>query len=130
MFICYLDFVIHMTGHLTLLGRKRNNHNYLIQLQPLQHGENQSVVTKKISEKFKKHFSLEGAVFSRWEYCMNELFHDGGRYHIETGPFYMQSKSMDWFLYDNGSCHERFKTKSKLVFIVWRKIYMRCQRCI
>ena len=26
------------------------------------------------------------------------LFHDGGRYHIEP---------MDWFLYDNGLRHER-----------------------
>ena len=30
------------------------------------------------------------------------LFHDGGRYHIET-------KSMDWFLYDDGLRHERVK---------------------
>ena len=31
-----------------------------------------------------------------------ELFDYGGRYHIET-------KSMDWFLYDNGLRHERVK---------------------
>ena len=32
----------------------------------------------------------------------SELFDYGGRYHIET-------KSMDWFLYDNGLGHERVK---------------------
>ena len=33
------------------------------------------------------------------------LFHDRGHYHIETSPLICkakQSKSMDWFLYDNG----------------------------
>ena len=24
--------------------------------------------------------------------------------------YFLQSKSMDWFLYDNGLCHERVKT--------------------
>ena len=33
---------------------------------------------------------------------ITKLFHDGGRYHIET--------SLDWFLYNNGLCHERVKS--------------------
>ena len=33
------------------------------------------------------------------------LFHDGGRYHIETAN--LLRKSMDWFLYDIGLRHER-----------------------
>ena len=37
-----------------------------------------------------------------------DLFHDGGRYHIETSPLICR-KSMDWFVYDNGLRHERFK---------------------
>ena len=36
--------------------------------------------------------------------------HDGGRYHIETSD--LQSKSMDWFLYDNGVRHERINVTS------------------
>ena len=35
------------------------------------------------------------------------LFHDGGRYHIETSPLILFRKSVDWFLYDNGLRHER-----------------------
>ena len=42
--------------------RKENNHNCLIQLQPLQHENNPSVVAKKIREEFREQFSLEGAV--------------------------------------------------------------------
>ena len=42
--------------------KKENNHNCLIQLQPLQHENNPSVVAKKIKEEFRKYFSLEGAV--------------------------------------------------------------------
>ena len=34
------------------------------------------------------------------------LFHDGGRYHIETS---LLCKSMDWFLYDNGLRYEIVK---------------------
>ena len=43
-----------------------------------------------------------------------QLFHDGGRYHIETSA----SKSMDWFLYDNGLRHERVngQYQKKIVF--------------
>ena len=35
-----------------------------------------------------------------WNAAVESLypFHDGGRYHIETRP---------WFLYDNVLCHER-----------------------
>ena len=36
-----------------------------------------------------------------------KLFHDGGRYHIETSPLICSVKSMDWFLLDNGFRHER-----------------------
>ena len=40
--------------------------------------------------------------------CLSFLiFHDGGRYHIETSPFICFA--MDWFLYDNGPRHERVK---------------------
>ena len=36
------------------------------------------------------------------------LFHDKGRYHIETSqPVNLLPKSMDWFLYDNGLRRER-----------------------
>ena len=35
------------------------------------------------------------------------FFYDGDRYHIETSPLILQSKSMDWFLYDKGLRHER-----------------------
>ena len=49
-----------------------NNHNCLIQLQPLQHGNNPSVVGKKIREEFREHFSLEGAVNWQREYCTNQ----------------------------------------------------------
>ena len=42
--------------------RKENNRNYLIQLQPLQHGNNPSVVAKKIREDFREYFSLGGVV--------------------------------------------------------------------
>ena len=52
--------------------RKENNHDCLIQLQPLQRGNNPSVVAKKISEEFTEHFSLEGAVNWQWEYYMNQ----------------------------------------------------------
>ena len=38
-----------------------------------------------------------------------KLFHDGGRYHIETSPLILLGKSMDWFLYDNDLPHERFR---------------------
>ena len=43
------------------------------------------------------------------------LFHDRGHYHIETSPLIRkakQSKSMDWFLYDNSLHHERVKSNS------------------
>ena len=48
-----------------------------------------------------------------------KLFHDGGRYHIETSPLIyrenqfidLQGKSMDWFLYDNGLRHVRLNMK-------------------
>ena len=36
--------------------------------------------------------------------------HDGGRYHIETSDW--PSKSMNWFLYDNGVRHERINVTS------------------
>ena len=36
-----------------------------------------------------------------------ELFHGGGPYHIETSP--LQSKSVDWFLYDRDFRYERVK---------------------
>ena len=42
----------------------------------------------------------------------SSLFHDGDRYHAETSPL-MQSKSMDWFLYDNGLCHETVNAKTE-----------------
>ena len=35
------------------------------------------------------------------------LFHDGGRYHIETSQLIVEQ--MYWFLYDNGLRHERVK---------------------
>ena len=35
-------------------------------------------------------------------YSYIQLFHDGGRYHIEPS-------SLIWFLYDNGLRHERVK---------------------
>ena len=40
-----------------------------------------------------------------------ELFHDGGRHHIETSPLICScsANQMDWFLYDNGLRHERVK---------------------
>ena len=40
----------------------------------------------------------------------------------------LRSKSMDWFLYDNGLRHERVKCYRKRVFIVWfvRQIYLLC----
>ena len=50
--------------------RKENNHNFLIQLQQLQHGNNPLVVSKKIREEFREYFSLEEAV--NWQYCMNQ----------------------------------------------------------
>ena len=37
-----------------------------------------------------------------------KLFHDGGRYHIETSPLIC----FHWFLCDNGLRHERVKNKS------------------
>ena len=40
-----------------------------------------------------------------------ELFHDGGRYHIET---------MDWFLYDNGLRHERVNCKYHTWHQIWQ----------
>ena len=52
--------------------RKENNHNCLIQLQPLQHGNNPPVATKKIREEFREYFSLGGAVNWQWEYWMNQ----------------------------------------------------------
>ena len=52
--------------------RKENNHNCLIRQQPLQHGNNPSVVTKKTKEEFREYFPLEGAVNWQWEYCMNQ----------------------------------------------------------
>ena len=42
-------------------------------------------------------------------------FPDGGRYHIETSPFDLRSKSMDWFLYDNALRQER--VNGKLLFL-------------
>ena len=51
---------------------RKENHDCLIQLQPLQRGNNPSVVAKKISEEFTEHFSLEGAVNWQWEYYMNQ----------------------------------------------------------
>ena len=33
--------------------------------------------------------------------------HDGGPYHVEASP--LQSKSMDWFLYDKDLLHESVK---------------------
>ena len=36
---------------------------------------------------------------------MRLIFHDGGRYHIETIPLICG----EWFLYDNGLQHERVK---------------------
>ena len=44
--------------------------------------------------------------FLNISYVLLELFHDGGRYHIETSPFALQ---MDWVLYDNGLHHKRVK---------------------
>ena len=44
-----------------------------------------------------------------WEYDewrASLLFHDGGPYHMETSPD-LQSKSMDWFLYDRDLRRER-----------------------
>ena len=70
----YMLPVIHMT-------RQRNHSfpvsggkkiNCLIQLQPLQHGNNPSVVAKKIREEFREYFSLERAVNWQWEYCKNQ----------------------------------------------------------
>ena len=37
---------------------------------------------------------------------MHQPFLDGGLYHID-----LQSKSMDWFLYDRGLRHEKVKKK-------------------
>ena len=36
------------------------------------------------------------------------FFYDGGRYH-KNQSIDLLSKSMDWFLYDNGPRHERVK---------------------
>ena len=37
-----------------------------------------------------------------------KLFHDGSPYYIETNQSIdLQSKSMDWFLYDRDLRHER-----------------------
>ena len=64
---------------------------------------------------------LELQVGGRYHIETNPLI-CGGRYHIETSPFTLRrplsyrnqsirlrSKSMDWFLYDNGLRHERVK---------------------
>ena len=57
--------------------------------------------------KFSKIFSIKKAytrkIFASYQFTL--LFHDGGRYHIETSPLFI----MDWFLYDNGLRHERVK---------------------
>ena len=66
LFICRLDFVIHMTrktqSFIPGSWRNENDHNCLVQLQPLQHGKNPSVVAKKIRGQFREYFSSEGVV--------------------------------------------------------------------
>ena len=46
-----------------------------------------------------------------------KLFHDRGPNHIETSPLIdLQSKSMDWFLYDSDLRHEKVRSISKPLF--------------
>ena len=46
-----------------------------------------------------------------------KLFHDRGPNHIETSPLIdLQSKSMDWFLYDRELHHEKVRSISKPLF--------------
>ena len=49
--------------------------------------------------------------FANTKIILNKLFHDGGRYHVETSP--LLCKSMDWFLYDNGLRPERVNIRKK-----------------
>ena len=65
------------------------------------------------------------------------LFHDGDRYHIETRPLIyganrnqaidLRSKSMNGFLYDNGSRHERVNGMFEMVLVLLNYHCVKCQ---
>ena len=64
-------------------------------------------ILKKIMGKLLQLFGTQGNLNPRLNTFKKQLFHDGGRYHIETNGL---RKSMDWFLYDNGLRYERVKS--------------------